>query len=102
MVRMIFGEYIKKGIDNLRFALNLDDYIPDHIRQELMEQIEHKDERLIQEAGELVIDKHNEHSFNSKIEQISYRNIPQSSRLRSPEESFFSEIEGYNDIKKLR
>lgn len=51
---MIFEEYIKKGIDNLRFALNLDDYIPRY-RQELMEQIEHKDEKVIQEAGDLVI-----------------------------------------------
>ena len=68
---MIFGEYIKKGIDNLRFALNLDDYIPEHIRQELMEQIGHKDEKVIQEVGELIIDKHNEqgiNEFNSKIE----------------------------------
>jgi hypothetical protein len=101
---MIFGEYIKKGIDNLRFALNLDDYIPEHIRQELMEQIGHKDEKVIQEVGELIIDKHNEqgiNEFNSKIEQIFPRNLQQSSRMRSPEERFFSEIEGFNDIKKL-
>lgn len=51
---MIINEYIKKGIDNLRFARNLDDYIPRY-RQVLMEQIEHKDEKVIQEAGDLVI-----------------------------------------------
>jgi hypothetical protein len=103
-IKMIFGQYIKKGIDNLRFALNLDDYIPKHIRQELMEQSGHKDEKVIQEAGELIIDKHNEqgiNGFKSKIEQIFRRNLQQLSRLRSPEERFFSEIEGYNDIKKL-
>jgi replication-associated recombination protein RarA len=100
---MIF-EYIKKGIDNFRFALNLDDYIPEHIRQELMKQIEYKDEKVIHEAGELVIDKHNEqeiNKFNSKIEQISPGKAQELSRQRSPEERFFSEIEGYNDIKKL-
>lgn len=101
---MIFGEYIKKGIDNLRFALNLDDYIPEHIRQELMEQIEYKDDKVIQETGELIIDRYKEqdiNEFNSKIEQISHRSAQQSSKLGSPEERFFSEIEGYSDIKKL-
>ena len=36
---MTFDEFIKKGIDNLRFALNLDDHIPEHIRQELTGQM---------------------------------------------------------------
>jgi Holliday junction DNA helicase RuvB len=101
---MIFEEYIKKGIDNLRFALNLDDYIPEHIRQELTEQIAHRDQKIIQEVGELIIDRYNEqdiNEFNLKIEQISHRNAQHQSKLRSPEERFFSEIEGYNDIKKL-
>jgi hypothetical protein len=61
---MIFEEYIKKGIDNLRFALNLDDYIPEHIRQELTEQIAHRDEKVIQEVGELIIDRYNEQDIN--------------------------------------
>jgi hypothetical protein len=31
----MFKSIFKKGIDNLRFALNLDDYIPEHIIDEL-------------------------------------------------------------------
>ena len=31
----MFKSIFKKGMDNLRFALNLDDYIPEHIIDEL-------------------------------------------------------------------
>jgi replication-associated recombination protein RarA len=96
---MVFDEFIKKGIDNLRFALNLDDYVPEHIRQELMvRQMECKNYKSLQVTNELVPDEMDD--FNAKVDQLFHRseNI---SKTKSEEEGLFDSIIGYEDIKKL-
>jgi replication-associated recombination protein RarA len=96
---MVFEEFIKKGIDNLRFALNLDDYIPEHIREELMvKQMECKNYMALQEANELVVGEIDE--FNAKVDQVFHKseNIP---KTKTEDEELFDSIIGYGDIKKL-
>ena len=57
----MFKSIFKRGIDNLRFALNLDGYVPEHIMHELRDEQEFVNE-----------DEHLEDTdeFNSKVEQI--------------------------------
>jgi holliday junction DNA helicase RuvB len=101
---MTFDELIKKGIDNLRFALNLDDYIPEHIKQELTGQIEHRAYKIAQEAGQLIFDDDNDlgiNGFGSPTKQIFHYGERQLVRQKQTDERLFSEIHGYNDIKKL-
>ena len=40
----MFKSIFKHGMDNLRFALNLDDYIPEHIMDELRNEQEFRNE----------------------------------------------------------
>ena len=57
----MFKSILKRGIDNLRFALNLDDYVPEHIMNELRNEQEFLNE-----------DEHLENidEFNPKVEEI--------------------------------
>jgi replication-associated recombination protein RarA len=98
---MTFDELIKKGIDNLRFALNLDDYIPEHIKQELTG---HRANKIAQGADQLIFDNDNDlgiNGFGSSTKQIFHYGEQQLLRQKQTDERLFSEIHGYNDIKKL-
>ena len=57
----MFKSILKKGMDNLRFALNLDGYVPEHIMYELRNEQEFLNE-----------DEHLEDidEFNPNVEQI--------------------------------
>ena len=88
----MFKSILKKGMDNLRFALNLDGYVPEHIMYELRNE------------QELIEDEHlaNIDEFNSKVEEIfpeaqpkwGYSNYKQKQKL-------FDDIIGYDDLKEL-
>ncbi|MGA7693234.1 MAG: AAA family ATPase [Nitrososphaeraceae archaeon] len=91
----MFKSIFKRGIDNLRFALNLDGYVPEHIMHELRDEQEFVNE-----------DEHLEDTdeFNSKVEQIfsksklkpklTYDNYNQN---QIP----FEDVIGYDDLKEL-
>ena len=91
----MFKSIFKRGIDNLRFALNLDGYVPEHIMHELRDEQEFVNE-----------DEHLEDTdeFNSKVEQIfsksklkpklTYNNYNQ-------KQIPFEDVIGYDDLKEL-
>jgi replication-associated recombination protein RarA len=91
----VFKSILKKGMDNLRFALNLDSYVPEHIMSEL------RDEQEFLNEGEHLEDTD---EFNSKVEQIfsksklkpklTYNNYNQ-------KQIPFEDVIGYDDLKKL-
>src|SRR5215208_4804746 len=79
MLKSIF----KKGIDNLRFALNLGSYVPEHIMDELRNEQEfHED---LEDIDEL----------NSNVGQILSDSRPKSKQKP------FDDILGYDDLKEL-
>jgi replication-associated recombination protein RarA len=91
----MFKSIFKRGIDDLRFALNLDGYVPEHIMHELRDEQEFVNE-----------DEHLEDTdeFNSKVEQIfsksklkpklTYNNYNQ-------KQIPFEDVIGYDDLKEL-
>jgi replication-associated recombination protein RarA len=93
----MFKSIFKKGIDNLRFALNLDGYVPEHIMYELRNKQE-----LIEDEHLTDIDE-----FNRKVEQT----FPKSKlKLESKKftynkcnqkQKLFDEVIGYDDLKEL-
>jgi Holliday junction DNA helicase RuvB len=94
----VFKSILKKGMDNLRFALNLDDYVPEHIMNELRNEQEFLNE-----------DEHLENidEFNLKVEQT----FPKSKlKLESKKftynrcnqkQKLFDDVIGYDDLKEL-
>jgi Holliday junction DNA helicase RuvB len=89
----MFKSIFKKGIDNLRFALNLDDYIPEHIIDEL---------RIEQEFLNEYEDLEDIDELNSNVGQIFSKSRP---RLKPTYNSYkqipFDDILGYDDLKEL-
>jgi hypothetical protein len=90
----MFKSILKKGIDNLRFALN-DDYIPEHIIYELKsEQGFLNEDEDLEEKDEL----------NSNVGQIFSKSRP---KLKPTYYSYkqkqipFDDILGYDDLKEL-
>jgi Holliday junction DNA helicase RuvB len=91
----MFKSVFKRGIDNLRFALNLDGYVLEHIMSEL------RDEQEFLNEGEHLEDTV---EFNSKVEQIfsksklkpklTYNNYNQ-------KQIPFEDVIGYDDLKEL-
>jgi Holliday junction DNA helicase RuvB len=91
----MFKSVFKRGIDNLRFALNLDGYVPEHIMYEL------RDEQEFLNEGEHLEDTD---EFNSRVEQIfsksklkpklTYNNYNQ-------KQIPFEDVIGYDDLKEL-
>src|SRR5215208_6094901 len=101
---MVFNKLIKREIDNLRFALNLDDYVPDHIWQELtLGQTRYRTNKIAQGAEKLIFDKDDDlyinNIFDLQMERF-YNNEQQFRRQNQVDERLFSEIQGYNDIKE--
>jgi Holliday junction DNA helicase RuvB len=93
MIRSIF----EKGMDNLRFALNLDGYVPEHIMDELRSEQEflNRDEDLEEK------DK-----FNSNVEQIFSKSRPKlepksTYNSYNQKRKLFDDIVGYDDLKEL-
>src|SRR5215204_5744968 len=89
----MFKSIFKKGLDNLRFALNIDEYIPEHIMDELRNEQEflNEDEHLED------IDK-----FNSKVEQIFSKAQPKSAYSSyKQKQNPFEDVIGYEDLKIL-
>jgi Holliday junction DNA helicase RuvB len=87
----------KKGIDNLRFALNLDDYVPEHIMDDLRreQEFQSRDENLeekdkLNSIAGLIFSKK-----NSKLEAKSTCNS------YKPKKIPFSDIIGHDDLKEL-
>jgi Holliday junction DNA helicase RuvB len=93
----MFKSIFKKGMDNLRFALNLDDYIPEHIIAELRSEQEflNEDEDL-EDIDEL----------NSNVGQI-FSKSKLESKPKSTYNSYkqkqvsFDDVIGYDDLKEL-
>jgi MoxR-like ATPase len=93
----MFKSIFKKGMDNLRFALNLDDYIPEHIIAELKSEQEflNEDEDL-EDIDEL----------NSNVGQI-FSKSKLESKPKSTYNSYkqkqvsFDDVIGYDDLKEL-
>ncbi len=75
----------KRIMDNIAFAMELNDQIPDHIRQEIVRREEL--ERL-----KAVVENETVDHFNAQVTQ----------RLQSFQQpTFFDEIQGYSDLKHL-
>jgi Holliday junction DNA helicase RuvB len=91
----MFKSILERGLDNLRFALNLDGYIPKRIRDELSCEQEFTYEDDLKNMAE----------FNSNVGQISSK-LRAKSSLR-PTFSYhqrqipFDDIIGYDDLKEL-
>jgi len=93
----MFRSIFEKGMDNLRFALNLDGYVPEHIMDELRSQQEflNRDEDLEEK------DK-----FNSNVEQIFSKSRPKSkvkpiNNNYDQKQKLFDDVIGYDDLKEL-
>ena len=93
----MFKSIFKKGMDNLRFALNLDDYIPEHIMDELRSEQEflNEDEDL-EDIDEL----------NSNVGQIFSKSKsklkPKSTYNNYKQKQIpFDDVIGYDDLKEL-
>jgi hypothetical protein len=76
----------KKIMENIAFAMGLNDQIPEHIRQEIIR--EEVSERVRNESIE---------EFNAAVS----RNVLQQQQQLPLEEGLFSEIQGYSDLKHL-
>jgi replication-associated recombination protein RarA len=87
---------LEKGLDNLRFALNLDGYVPEHIIDELKSRKEftNGDEDLDDTA-----------EFNSDVKQIFLKSRAKSNLKMTygshQEQTPFDDIIGYDDLKGL-
>ena len=93
----MFKSIFKKGMDNLRFALNLDDYIPEHIMDELRNEQEFLNED---------VDLENMNEVNSNVGQIFSKSKsklePKSTYNRYKQKQIpFDDIIGYEDLKEL-
>lgn len=93
----MFKSIFKKGMDNLRFALNLDNYIPEHIIYELR-----SEQEFLNEDVELV----DTNELNSNVGQI----LSKSKSKLEPKLTYnsykqkqipFKDIIGYEDLKEL-
>jgi hypothetical protein len=93
----LFGSVFKKGIDNLRFALNLDDYIPGHIIEDLRgeqkflienEILKEKD-KSIPNGGQIIL-----HVGPKSEPRLAYDSYDQKQIL-------FDDIIGFEDLKEL-
>jgi predicted nucleic acid-binding protein len=85
----------KKGIDNLRFALNIDDYIPEH----LMDELRNEQEFLNENENLDDVDE-----FNSEVEQIFSKSRPKPKiayNVYNQKQIPFDDIIGYDDLKEL-
>jgi len=91
----MFKSVFKRGIDNFRFALNLDGYIPEHIMYELRYEQEFLNE------GEHLEDTN---EFNSEVEQI-FSKSKLKPKLRynnyNQKQIPFEGVIGYDDLKEL-
>ena len=91
----MFKSIFKKGMENLRFAFNLDDYVPVHIMDEL------KNEQEFPNGDE---DLENTDEFNFKVGQIFSKS---KSKLKSinnnynQKQKLFDDVIGYDDLKEL-
>jgi Holliday junction DNA helicase RuvB len=93
----MFKSIFKRGIDNLRFALNLDGYIPEHIIKDLRSQSE-----FINEDNEL----EDINEFNYNVGQIFSKSRPKlepkSTYNSYKQKQFpFDDVIGYDDLKEL-
>ena len=91
----MFKSIFKHGMDNLRFALNLDDYIPEHIMDELRNEQEFRNEDgALEDINKL----------HSKVEQI-FSKSKSKSKLKPINNSYnqklFDDVIGYDDLKEL-
>jgi MCM P-loop domain len=93
----MFESIFKKGIDNLRFALNLDDYVPEHIMDELRieqkfldrdQNLEEKDKSM-SNAAQIFSQVRPELEPSSAYGSYSQRQI------------LFDEVIGFEDLKEL-
>jgi hypothetical protein len=93
----MFESIFKKGMDNLRFALNLDDYVPEHIMDELRieqkfldrdENLEGKDKSMSNEAQ----------IFSQARPKLEHRPVYGSYNQR---QILFDDIIGFEDLKEL-
>lgn len=83
-------------MDNLRFALNLDDYIPEHIIDELRSEQEFRNEE-----EDLEIDKFNSktgHVFSKTRPKLESRSVYDSYNQK---QILFDDIIGFKDLKEL-
>jgi replication-associated recombination protein RarA len=87
----------KKGIANLRFALNLDDYVPEHIMDEL------RIEQEFQRKDEGLGDKDKINSSTGPIFPTRPMLEPESSYDDDYKQkpTLFNDIVGHDDLKKL-
>jgi replication-associated recombination protein RarA len=88
----MFESIFKKGIDNLRFALNLDGYVPEHIMDELSEQkflardeYPGEKDRTISDGAQI---------FSQLGPKLAYGNY-------NPRQIPFDDIIGFEDLKEL-
>jgi replication-associated recombination protein RarA len=93
----LFESIFKRGIDNLRFALNLDDYVPEHIMDELRteqkfldrdENLEGKDKSM-SNAARIFSQVRPELEHKPDYDSYSQRQI------------LFDEVIGFEDLKEL-
>jgi replication-associated recombination protein RarA len=76
---------LRRFVDNIIFAMNLSEEVPEHIKEEMMRSY-HPD---------VVKD------FNDEIDRKLVPGLGQQGRQQQQSEDFFNEIVGYGDIKKL-
>jgi replication-associated recombination protein RarA len=93
----LFESIFKKGIDNLRFALNLDDYVPEHIMDELRieqkflgrdDNLEGKDKSMSNTAR----------VFSQVRPELEHKSVHDSYNQR---QILFDDIIGFEDLKEL-
>lgn len=99
----------KRILENIAFAMNLSDDIPEHIMTEMMRS---KDKRVASEL-EAIFGKFDRsesdfesiEDFNAEVDRKLRPRLGQQLQSKQPsphpEKEFFSEIVGYSDIKKL-
>jgi replication-associated recombination protein RarA len=92
----LFESIFKKGIDNLRFALNLDGYVPEHIVDEL--RFKHNFPNDDKDLGEKDRFNSNTELIFSKITSVLE---PKSSYDGYKQPNLFGGIVGHDDLKKL-
>jgi MoxR-like ATPase len=102
---------IKEFFENLVFAMNFDDKIPEHMIKEFMNKNKNKDDRVEAEAKALFLNpvigavKAEEVEAEGIDVDVDEFNAEVDKKLKgkthATEEDFFSQIVGYVDIKKL-
>ena len=91
----MFKSIFKKGMENLRFAFNLDDYIPEHIMDEL------RNEQEFPNGDE---DLEDTDEFNFKVGQIfskSKSKLKPINNNYNQKQKLFDDVIGYDDLKEL-